>query len=759
MLRSAYRLMSDSARGPDRPLRAAPRLGWVLLAVSLAVTAGCAGPAQGAARPATVLDLPDELDEASYARAERAYLRLDPDAPERPELRARLVRHLLQQAERARAAEEYERVVDDVSHATSLYRPEELAKTLLPEFGPLARYLRTEGERHGDEARVLSALWIEKTLSPKSPEPQKQYDMLRRWSDEARQNLGGVTEHLSGLIEVMAEHARITPAPEVLATLADLYTERRRKLVLTFGPESAAQESPSELTYQDYREATQALNRAPLDIAAVYLAHQDFARALERLRTLETATGLEPRLRATLERALTEESDAPVSVLALSRKYLEGGEVQVSRALCLYGVRRFPQDSTFPQCLARIAALADDYPEATAEYAAAIELAPEQRELYDEALEVLANLMRGEMFDGDPSETRALAKEARSILDERVNRWPDVEPPVALEDLELAVGLAEMSAGNAEEARARLEASVKKRETTRALVQLGQLAARTGQPKEALGYLERALARSTLKTPEEARLKAQILEQLGDVHRAAREADATKQRYSEALALWENQAQGASDAPQKAFAHIRRGILLSRLGRRPESIDAFEQAMQTAPDNRETYAQILSHLVVSAPEPEFADTILRRAQRQLTLDPEWKAYFALWVKAIGGRAHVAPSRDVDRLLERLARSDAWWGRLAQFGLGKLTYEQLSEVASSRGEHAEADFYEGVRRLGASDLPGARQLFKKVIDSHMIGFYEYQMAQELLLLEDAQLSMALPAPAAVSSAPAAAPKKN
>src|SRR5690606_16864851 len=121
--------------------------------------------------------------------------------------------------------------------------------------------------------------------------------------------------------------------------------------------------------------------RAPLDIAAVYLVHQDFPRALERLRTLETATGLEPRLRATIERAMTNESDAPVSVLALSRKYLEGGEVDVSRALCLYGVRRFPNDATFPQCLARIAAIGDNYAEATAEYAEAIALAPEQREL------------------------------------------------------------------------------------------------------------------------------------------------------------------------------------------------------------------------------------------------------------------------------------------------------------------------------------------------------------------------------------------
>ena len=457
--------MASSAQLPNKrsPL-AASRRAWASQALlllpcvlALALTA-CAGAVQNAPPSSTALHVPTELDEATFARVERAYRRLAPDDAQRPEVRAKLVSHLLTRAERARAADEYDHVVEELAHITSLYQPEELAKGLPAELFPIADMLRKEGERRGDEPRVLSALWIEKTLHPKEAELEKQYQMLRRWSDEARQNLGGLTEHLSGLIEVMREHARLTPAPDVLATLADLYVERRRKLVLAFGPESSARVNPGELTYQDYREATQSLNQAPLDIAGVYLVHQDFPRALERLRTLENVTGLEPRLRATVERATTQESDAPVSILALSRKYLEGGEEDVARALCLYGVRSFPKDATFPQCLARIAALSDEYAEATAEYADAIALAPDQRELYDEALEVIANLMRGEMFDGDPNETRALASEARTILEERVRRWPDVEPPVAMEDLELSVGLAEMSAGNADEARARLEA-------------------------------------------------------------------------------------------------------------------------------------------------------------------------------------------------------------------------------------------------------------------------------------------------------------
>ncbi len=111
-----------------------------------------------------------------------------------------------------------------------------------------------------------------------------------------------------------------------------------------------------------------------------------------------------------------------------------------------------------------------------------------------------------------------------------------------------------------------------------------------------------------------------------------------------------------------------RGVLSRRFGAesccrawitKKEAADAFELAMQAAPDNRETYAQILSYLVVAQPDPELAESIVQRAQRQLTLDPEWKTYFSLWAKAVAGRAHAASPGEVDRLLNRLARSEAW----------------------------------------------------------------------------------------------------
>jgi tetratricopeptide (TPR) repeat protein len=332
----------------------------------------------------------------------------------------------------------------------------------------------------------------------------------------------------------------------------------------------------------------------------------------------------------------------------------------------------------------------------------------------------------------------------------------------------LAVGLAEMNAGNAKEARAHFEASLARRETTRALVQLGQLEAKLGERDAALATLRKALDKTARKDMEQTRMRAQIIEQIGDVLRAQHKPDEAKSAYTEALLLWDSTLRSNEDGTQRAFVHIRRGVLLTRLGREADALAAFEQAMQSASDSRETYAQILAHLVVGLPDPDLADGILRRAQRQLSLEPEWRAYFSLWVKAVFARVEQPAPPEVDRLLVRLSRSDAWWGALSRFGAGLIDYAALTKLAKTRGERTEADFYEGVRRIGVGDLSGARTLLQKVVDSMMVGFYEFQMAQELMLLDDAQLRakrVALPskatpaAPAAPSPSAQLAPSKK
>ena len=202
-------------------------------------------------------------------------------------------------------------------------------------------------------------------------------------------------------------------------------------------------------------------------------------------------------------------------------------------------------------------------------------------------------------------------------------------------------------------------------------------------------------------------------------------------RYSSALETW-NQARDQVEGPTAAIVEMRRGVLLDQLGRHEAAVDAFENAMSHAPQWRDVYASILAHLVSASPDYEFASTVWRRSQLHLTLPPEWKVYFTLWIQLIAARAGEPPAEEHTDLFRRLGDSSNWWGKLASFGAGELDYAGLMSVASSLGEETEALYYEGSRLFIAGDRQAARDQFQRVLDTKMVSFFEYEMARKLLL---------------------------
>ena len=203
--------------------------------------------------------------------------------------------------------------------------------------------------------------------------------------------------------------------------------------------------------------------------------------------------------------------------------------------------------------------------------------------------------------------------------------------------------------------------------------------------------------------------------------------------YQTALESW-SEAVELVEGPTAALVEIRRGVLLDHLDRHDEALVAFQSAMGLAPQWREVYATILSHLVVAPPDFAFASMVWRRAQLQLNLPPEWKVYFTLWLQFIAARAEEPPSAEHTELLRRLGKPANWWGRLARFGAQDIDYDDLVTVASSLGEETEALFYEGTRLFVAGDRARANAQFQRVLDTNMVSFYEFEMARKLLLAQ-------------------------
>lgn len=656
------------------------------------------------------------LSEEQYGSARRAYHGESLGSDERARLRSQLFAHLFSETAAVLRRDDYEAMVEHFAAFTDLLLPEELtADGLPPQIEPLARALVEKGSAHGDEARVLSGL-LALQLLEREPKAAAEYAELLGWGRDARATLSNPIEAYSQLIDVLDEHARLTPDRRILDALAELHVQRRDVLVHAFRERGLP------------RLPLQMIRTTPIEVAAVYLQWGQIAPAITRIEAMGGGDETTLRLQQLLQDARGTDPRAADALLELAEAYRRGRPL-VSQGICRRGLREMSNDPRFAGCLARVAAELEQPVDATAWYAHAISLAPTERSIYDEALETLHDFIEAGLFDTDASEARSIARHAETILEARLARWPQLAPPVQPERLHLLIGTLEMNAGNPKGARKQLERSIAANDSADARSQLGLLEARVGHLSVAEEHLLKAV--ELLKNDPKAALlrRAETLERLGDVYREqGRVADA-QNAYGNALKQWSAITQ--KDPELQASAHLRRGVLLDRVGEKQEALAAFRQAMLAAPWVRSTYASILSHLVTATPDAELAIEVFNRAQRQFTLESEWKVYFALWVKVVEGRAGAHADRDVAELLRSLSSTDDWAGSLARFGVGALDYEGLLRAAHGLGQETEAHFYEGARRLTRGDAAGARLLFQRVMGSHMVSFYEFQMAQELL----------------------------
>lgn len=686
----------------------------VACAHSKSTTAGAVGARVKSAEPIPQAEYPDET---------RRFLRMALDSPERLKLRDRLIASVLSQAQSLADVGDYEGVVVEVSRLTMFLSPSDYAAGVLPKYvAPIAEHIADRGGRLGDEGNVLAANFILQRLTGDAMY-QHRYDMVASWGREARANLNTVSEQYAGLISVWIAHADLTPAPEVLDTLAGLHIAGREAV----SAESA--ENRHRLGIGGERQ----LRLAPLNVAAVYLTHGDMESAITKVESMaegDAGGELQVRLLALMRTAQSADEAGAAATFELVEGY-RVARPDVAAGLCRSALVRFRRDHRFPTCMARVAADSEQFADATAWYVISIELAPEMMELYDEALGQLDEFIKARLADPHPERSSSLARGAETILAERQKRWPDSAPPIAPNELEFLIGMLEMNAGQAEEAQQRFEKSLENDEDPGALLQLGLLLERTGRPKEAEQRYRRALAIAPSDSLAHDLQRADILENLGNAARSQGRPREMTARYEAALGSW-TEARGQVEGPTAALVEIRRGVLLDGLGRHEEAVDAFQTAMSHAPQWRDVYAGILAHLVSADPDFELASSVWRRSQLHLTLPPEWKVYFTLWIQLITARAGQSPAEEHTDLLRRLGGGSNWWGKLASFGAGELDYAGLISVASSLGEETEALYYEGTRLFIASERQAANDQFQRVLDTKMVSFFEYEMARKLLL---------------------------
>ncbi len=710
-------------------LRRAMRRTELPVILVLLTLIGCGGPpggvqhGGGAARPPTVT-------ESNVHDVERTFWLMAQNDPSRTAWRDALFAYRNDRSAEILARGDYDQVVQHLANLTELLSPTDIEIHNVPtDVGPLAQWVARHGARRGDEGRVLGALLLLSAIGEQPELNDAERERVAQWSRDARSHIDNPIERFGGLIQVWEQYEQVAPSPDVLSTLARLYVEQRDALLGAFGPEGQGSSTAGRLSMQELHLAPMLVQRAPLDVAAVYLRHGDLEHAIEQVQRMGNQGGVEADLVTYLQSALRDDERGATSLNELAQGFARA-RPSIAAAICRVGARRFPHDARFTLCLARVAIQERHPGEATSWYAEAIQLSPEERSTYDEALGQLGEMMEQGLLGSDAGEGRAVAEHALAILDARARRWPDAPSAVTREELLMALARAAMNEGDVGEARQQLEASLEAHETSAAHQQLGILLERTGEPRDAAVHYRSALDMTGVQDMNGRAERAELLEHLGDAFREAGDGAQSRRMYGEAMALW-NQLGEQIEGAQTAIVQVRLGVLQSRLGHPEQAAEAFNEAMDAAPSWRDPYAAILSHLVVSAPNLELAQQVLRRAQSHLTLEPEWKVYFALWVQAIAERAAAQPEQDIASLLSDEAHGDSWSARLAAFGTGSVEPTTLVSEAQGRRQQAEAHFYAGTRMLGTGDLAGARAQFEQVLTTGMIGDYEFAMAQELL----------------------------
>lgn len=711
-----------------------------LASLALLFAAACGGP--GGNGPTVPLER-RTVDDESYGDVRRLYLVLAPDDPIRGPVRERLVQHLAERSDALIAAEDYEGVVGLLADMTSLLAPSDFSTPgAVPEsVRPLARFVVEAGSRRGDEPRTLAALLLLLRSAGDDAAMQAEYERVATWGHDAR--LGAPAdgsqpsfEHLFdgavGILEVWQEHARLCPAPEVLEHLSQLFVE----LTDAFSGGGHVEEgfSPrlSPTTMEEMQFVQALLERTPLEIAAVWLAHGDLSAASAHLQSMGDRTGTEWRVRRVVDTAMQSDAEGAEALYELAVGYTDA-RTDVAEAMCRLGVRMHPADARFPLCLAQLTSSEGQIGEGTAWYREAVRLSPDERSVYDEALTQLAHSLEIGAFDdstGGVGQMRQIGRDAEAILTERMRRWPGEPTDVSLASLHLSVGRAEMAAGNIAEARVSLQASFDDDPGREALEELAAIAMRTGDPARAVQLLTDAMDRLTQQGRDGQIERAGILESLGDAQRLAGNAEQSLAAYREALDIY-RPLSDVEDANQAAAIHVRLGTIVRRLGERGASDREYRLAMQSAPEWREPFAEILAHLVIDEPDHALADETFRAARMGSHLADAWKVYFALWVQLVAYLGDRGTSSDAEELLRTLAGGTGWHAELAGIGAGTVTYEHALAGAGTPGQRCEAHFYAGARALAHGDTAAARTAFDAAIATNMVNYFEYVMAQELL----------------------------
>ncbi|RMG95540.1 MAG: hypothetical protein D6705_13325 [Deltaproteobacteria bacterium] len=679
-------------------------------------------------------------DLAAFEDALNVYVRLADDDPARGAYRGRLLAFLVEHGRTAADEGDEGEVRRTLEHIARLFRATELrAAGPLPEVSALARiHYRTAG-RQGDAAEALFALAFRQHFG--SPEERKRavdaWQRAEHWLVEVSPTAGDPALRHETLERAFDATAAILPTPFVVRRTSELYLSRYReaKAAVQGGVAGSLEARRAEFT--------------PILVLRLYLRADDPATGLALVDDLE----LDAPARKMVEivrRSVGKDAKAE-DLLALAEQFAPGGEddadlpesylrqgAAIAENLVRRAIAADPRNASAHFFWARLLTLDDLVDAAIAEVDEAIRLSPNVEHFW-EAGAVLRTERVERRAGRGPEAGEAALRDLEAFL-ARAKDHGLGDPAELLAAAHAAVGQAYVREGRPADAVAHLEAAREGPTAAEALEALGAVYRHLGRRDRAKDAYASLRALELDDPMAEARSEVRAMLGLADL--AEDEGDRTQamRLRTEALAVldtvqqrWMRQIRGER-APwgtpeDHAELFILRGKITLSLGFVDQAIKDFRMARRLAPGSPAVYADALVELLLAGRSQEALE-VYREALARRDLPKDLKLYFSLWVYFLGRDTGGEPPKAAQTYLASY-RGRGWDAKLAAFALGRLSPAELQAAAKSAGERTEAIFYAALARAQGAGAADVEQELARVVESGLLGFFEYDMARRML----------------------------
>jgi tetratricopeptide (TPR) repeat protein len=597
------------------------------------------------------------------------------------------------------------------------------AGRLCPEVTEMASWAVDVFEQRGDEAVVLAALRFLMLAEPENASYKERYLALSEWSKTVRNTIVGRANQLASLIDVYQGMVALVPDREVVEELAKLHIEHYEIIKAAF---SSGGESGFTMT--DPREILihgRAIQDLPIHLIHIFFLAGDPLGARPYLEGLVADGNLHVGYIEMLDRIAAGE-DLADSYFSLARSIVP---LDPRAALKAYILARAadPTDQRFSLNIGLIFDELECHECAVDFYIESATIAPAE-EVYTKVLELITKSLGKLHYAEQTSAAKRVIGQADALITAALKDHVDKASELRMiaSSLLYTMGEVEFDDGRIESARGHFLKSHQIYPNVPALIKLQEVYYLLNDFELAMKIIERAQAVELDGMEISDYLRAVILEKRADLLLALKKKSEAEPLYREALAKLEAGGELMDSSPAVA---IRRGVILHQLGKKDASQEAFRLAIRLDPDRAETYGTIISFLVVHG-RLDDAVEFYRLSYNQDRIRAMWKIYYSLWIEGLSRRTGKG-SVDLAKGYLESSNGESWQDHLAKFFCGKITLGDLKKAAKNTGQRVEVSYYGAIVAMADGNTAEARKMLGEVIDSKLLGFFEYRMAREIL----------------------------